>query len=143
MEPDATPALRVSTIIDELDTVADYLNVAHRAQEWGDLDTASDKGTSRLLFDIFCSLPPKIMTTTIEVQSTETLNLETTLQTLCEQHGLSALGKSLVQQHCRTASIAACLGQLPDAICSTSSGESAPITPVSTIWEAPPTFWSA
>jgi hypothetical protein len=49
-------------------------------------------------------------TTTPEPQTTETLDLETTLQALCEQHGLAAVGNALVQQHGRTAAIAAMLG---------------------------------
>ena len=76
-------------------------------------------------------------TTTPEPQSTA-LDLEATLQALVDQHGLGAVGNALAQQHGRTAAIAACLGQLPAATCSTSSGESAPITPASTILAAAP-----
>jgi len=49
-------------------------------------------------------------TTTPELQSTKTLDLEATLQALVEQHGLAAVGNALVQQHGRTAAIAAMLG---------------------------------
>jgi hypothetical protein len=59
------------------------------------------------------------MTTTTQPQPTETLDLETTLQALIAQHGLSAVGNALVQQHGRTAAIAACLGQ-SQAVTSTS-----------------------
>ena len=62
------------------------------------------------------------MTTMIsDPQPTETLDLEATLQTLVEQHGLAAVGNALVQQHGRTAAIAACLGQLSDSIACTST----------------------
>lgn len=46
-----SPMLRVSTVIDELIIIADYLNVARRAEEGDDLDSGSARGTSRLLFD--------------------------------------------------------------------------------------------
>ena len=49
-------------------------------------------------------------TTTPDPQTTKTLDLEATLQALCEQHGLAAVGNALVQQHGRTAAIAAVLG---------------------------------
>jgi hypothetical protein len=49
-------------------------------------------------------------TTTPKPQLTETLALEATLQTLVEQYGLAAVGNALVQQHGRTAAIAAMLG---------------------------------
>ncbi|NEQ48443.1 MAG: hypothetical protein F6K00_34900 [Leptolyngbya sp. SIOISBB] len=65
------------------------------------------------------------MTTPLtQPQSTETLDLEATLQTLIEQHGLSTVGNALVQKHGRTAAIAAML--YPQAaIASTSSDLSA------------------
>jgi len=49
-------------------------------------------------------------TTTTDSQSPATLDLESTLQALVEQHGLDAVGNALVQQHGRTAAIAAMLG---------------------------------
>ncbi|MEM6434546.1 MAG: hypothetical protein AAF773_11940 [Cyanobacteria bacterium P01_D01_bin.115] len=54
-------------------------------------------------------------------QPTKTLDLEATLQTLVHQHGLSAVGNALVQQHGRTKAIAACLGQRPDSTACTST----------------------
>ncbi|WP_204141285.1 hypothetical protein [Halomicronema sp. CCY15110] len=60
-------------------------------------------------------------TTTPELQSTETLDLETTLQALVEQHGLGAVGNALVQQHGRTAVIAAMLYPSQAVTYSTSS----------------------
>jgi len=49
-------------------------------------------------------------TTTTDSQSPATLDLESTLQALVGQHGLDAVGNALVQQHGRTAAIAAVLG---------------------------------
>lgn len=46
-----SPALRVSQVIDELLVVADYLNVARRAEEGDDLSMGSDRGSARLLLD--------------------------------------------------------------------------------------------
>ncbi|MEO1300137.1 MAG: hypothetical protein AAFW75_31075 [Cyanobacteria bacterium J06636_16] len=82
-------------------------------------------------------------TTTSETQSTEVLNLEATLQTLCEQHGLPAVGNALVERYGRTKAIAACLHPSQAATSSTSSDPSAQTTSASTILAAPPTSWSA
>ena len=49
MEP--TPSVSLSTILDDLNTVADYLNVARRAEAWDDLNDPSETGTARLLGD--------------------------------------------------------------------------------------------
>lgn len=68
---------------------------------------------------------------TPEPQSTETLDLETTLKALVEQHGLGAVGNALVQQHGRTQAIAAMLYPSQAATCSTSSNPSAQTIPAS------------
>lgn len=46
-----SPARRVAFIIDELLVVADYLNVARRAEEGDDLEAGTDRGSARLLLD--------------------------------------------------------------------------------------------
>ncbi|MEM9949618.1 MAG: hypothetical protein AAF810_26600, partial [Cyanobacteria bacterium P01_D01_bin.36] len=46
-----SPAWRVAFIIDELLVVADYLNVARRAEEGDDLGAGTDRGSARLLLD--------------------------------------------------------------------------------------------
>ena len=46
-----SPALRVAFIIDELWVIADYLNVARRAEEGDDLEAGTDRGSARLLSD--------------------------------------------------------------------------------------------
>lgn len=62
-------------------------------------------------------------TTTPEPQTTQTLDLEATLQILVEQHGLGAVGNALAQQHGRTAAIAAMLYPSQAVTSSTSSEE--------------------
>ncbi|MDB9529613.1 hypothetical protein PN498_26720 [Oscillatoria sp. CS-180] len=79
-------------------------------------------------------------TTTLNPQSTATLDLEATLNTLVDQHGLGAVGNALVEKHGRTAAIAAMLYPDRAAICSTSSDPSVQGIPASTISAAPPTF---
>ncbi|MDB9527842.1 hypothetical protein PN498_17740 [Oscillatoria sp. CS-180] len=68
------------------------------------------------------------MTTTLtQPQSTQALDLETTLQDLCDRYGLGAVGNALTRKYGRTQEIAACLGQLPDSTAST-----VPVIPANT-----------
>jgi hypothetical protein len=71
---------------------------------------------------------------TPDLDSGSDSSLDDELNRLCERYGLDAVGKALVQQHGRTAAIAACLGQLQAqaVTCSTSSDGLVPGTPANT-----------